>query len=88
MAHYTITNHIKKARVRLNLKLRELEELSKLSQILRDIAELNQQTLGRILHINAMQQQEPYERTRQLDLKSIDMTKSYLADSKYGYYID
>ena len=73
---------------RLRKKRLELEELSKISQEARDTVELDQQSVGRLSRMDAMQQQamaEAQERTRKLDLQRIELAERRLKDDEYGY---
>ena len=86
-----MTIDLKKASRRLAEKQKELEGLSELSKEARDVVELDQQAVGRLSRMDAMQQQamaEAQERTRQLDLTRIDMANRRLADGDYGYCIN
>jgi len=79
---------IKMAEQRLSAKRQELEELSELSQEARDTVELDQQAVGRLSRMDAMQQQamaEAQERTRQLDLQRIELAERRLREGDYGY---
>ncbi len=83
--------NIKLAKSRLAEKRKELEEQSELSKEARDVVELDQQAVGRLSRMDAMQQQamaEAQERIRNLDLTRIDMAIRRLADDEYGYCID
>ena len=73
---------------RLAAKRVELEALSKLSQEARETVELDQQSVGRLSRMDAMQQQamaEAQERTRKLDLHRIELAERRLKDDEYGY---
>ena len=73
---------------RLQEKRHELEELSNISQDARDTVELDQQSVGRLSRMDAMQQQamaEAQERTRKLDLQRIELAERRLKDDEYGY---
>jgi len=79
---------IKMAEQRLSAKRQELEELSELSQEARDTVELDQQAVGRLSRMDAMQQQamaEAQERIRQLDLQRIELAERRLREGDYGY---
>ena len=83
--------NIKLAKSRLAEKRKELEEQSELSKEARDVVELDQQAVGRLSRMDAMQQQamaEAQERIRNLDLTRIDMAIRRLADDEYGYCVD
>ncbi len=86
-----MTIDIKKARARLAEKRQELEDFSELSKQSRGMVELDQQAVGRLSRMDAMQQQamaEAQERNRNLDLTRIDMANRRLANGDYGYCID
>lgn len=79
---------LKKARQRLNAKRRELEELSAISSGARETVELDQQSVGRLSRMDAMQQQamaEAQERTRKRDLHRIELAERRLNDDEYGF---
>lgn len=79
------------ARKRLSEKREELEHSSKISQQARDVVMLDQQSIGRLSRMDAMQQQamaEAQERNRRLELQRIDMAERRLNDEEYGYCID
>ena len=86
-----MTIDIKKAIARLEEKRQELEDYSKLSKEAREVVELDQQAVGRLSRMDAMQQQamaEAQERTRNLNLTRIDMAQRRLANDDYGYCED
>ncbi len=86
-----MTIDLEKARARLQEKQIELEALSQLSKEARDIVELDQQAVGRLSRMDAMQQQamaEAQERTRNLDLTWIEMANRRLTDDDYGYCVN
>ncbi|MDJ0612644.1 MAG: TraR/DksA C4-type zinc finger protein [Rhizobiaceae bacterium] len=79
---------IKTAKRRLEAKREELESLSNISKEARDTVELDQQAVGRLSRMDAMQQQamaEAQERTRQLDLQRIEQAYRRIRDEDYGY---
>lgn len=79
---------IKLAQSRLDAKRAELEEQSDVSKISRNIVELDQQSVGRLSRMDAMQQKamaEAQERTRQLDVQRIEMAARRIKDGDYGY---
>ncbi len=79
---------IETAKKRLEAKREELEGLSDLSREARDTVELDQQAVGRLSRMDAMQQQamaEAQERTRQLDLQRIEQAYRRIRDDDYGY---
>ena len=83
-----MTIDIEKAKTRLEEKRLELEKLSEISKQARDVVELDQQAVGRLSRMDAMQQQamaEAQERTRNLDLTRIDMAWRRIESGDYGY---
>lgn len=82
---------LKKARTRLAAKKAELEELSVLSAEARNTVELDQQSVGRLSRMDAMQQKamaEAQERIRKRDLQRIDLAERRIKDGEYGYCAD
>jgi len=80
--------NIETAKKRLEAKREELESLSDISREARDTVELDQQAVGRLSRMDAMQQQamaEAQERTRQLDLQRIEQAYRRIRDDDYGY---
>ncbi|MEX0344843.1 MAG: TraR/DksA family transcriptional regulator [Rhizobiaceae bacterium] len=78
----------KKARARLSEKKAELVELSKLSEKARAPVELDQQAVGRLSRMDAMQNQamqQAAERARKRDLVRIEMAERRLGEGDYGY---
>ena len=76
------------ARQRLDAKRSELEELSARSAETRDPVALDQQSVGRLSRMDAMQQQamsQATEQKRQLDLVRIEATERRLRDGEYGF---
>ena len=83
-----MTVDLKKAKQRLEAKHSELEEQSRISQGARATVELDQQSVGRLSRMDAMQQQamaEAQERNRQHDLQRIDLAYRRLKDNEYGH---
>ena len=83
-----MTIDIGKAKRRLEEKRIELEGLSEISKEARDTVELDQQAVGRLSRMDAMQQQamaEAQERTRRLDLQRIELAFRRIKDDEYGY---
>jgi DnaK suppressor protein len=79
---------IDQAKARLKAKRIELLELSQISHEARNTVELDQQSVGRLSRMDAMQQQamaEALERTRQRDLVRIDQAQLHISDGDYGY---
>ena len=86
-----MTIDIEKAKQRLEEKRADLENLSEISKEARDTVELDQQAVGRLSRMDAMQQQamaEAQERSRQLDLTRIDMAYRRIYDGDYGYCVE
>ena len=80
-----------KAMQRLEQKRAEIEEQSRISTEARATVELDQQSVGRLSRMDAMQQQamaEAQERSRQHDLQRIDLAFRRLKDDEYGYCIE
>ncbi|MGI9350548.1 MAG: TraR/DksA family transcriptional regulator [Rhizobiaceae bacterium] len=76
------------AKQRLEAKRKDIENLSEISKEARDTVELDQQAVGRLSRMDAMQQQamaEAQERTRQLDLQRIELAYRRIKDGDYGY---
>ena len=79
---------LEKARQRLAAKRDELEELSRISQEARATVELDQQSVGRLSRMDAMQQQamaEAQERNRKRDLIRIEQAERRIREGEYGY---
>ena len=79
---------IKKAQERLVAKKQELEDLSDLAAEARDPVELDQQSVGRLSRMDAMQQQamnQATEQKRKRDLVRIEAAQRRLRDDEYGY---
>ncbi len=73
---------------RLAEKKRDLEDLSNLTAEARDPVELDQQSVGRLSRMDAMQQQamnQATEQKRKADLVRIDAAERRLRDGDYGY---
>ena len=82
---------LKAASKRLHNKRLELEELSSLSVEARDPVELDQQSVGRLSRMDAMQQQamsQATEQTRRANLLRIEAAERRLRDDEYGYCDD
>ncbi len=78
----------KLARERLNARKAELEELSAMSADDRATVTLDQQSVGRLSRMDALQQQamaQAQERARTAELQRIDRAFRLLADGEYGY---
>ena len=83
-----MTINIDKAKLRLDEMRAELLELSGISNEARGTVELDQQSVGRLSRMDAMQQQamaEEVERKRKLDLVRIDRAVRRIEDGDYGY---
>ena len=79
---------IELAKRRLEETRGELESLSEISKEARDTVELDQQAVGRLSRMDAMQQQamaEAQERTRRLDLQRIELAERRIREGDYGY---
>ena len=82
---------LKRATERLEARQSELEEMSKLSSDARRTVELDQQSVGRLSRMDAMQNQamaQAQERTRQLDLQRVEMALRRVREGDYGYCIE
>ena len=82
---------IEQATRRLEEKRRDIEDLSDISKDARSTVELDQQSVGRLSRMDAMQQQamaEAQERTRKLDLQRIEMAERRIREGDYGYCVD
>lgn len=78
----------KLARARLDARRAELEETSAISADDRTAVTLDQQSVGRLSRMDAMQQQamsQAQERARSAELLRIDQAFRRLADGEYGY---
>lgn len=83
--------NIERAKRRLEQKRAELEDLRKISQQARETVALDQQSVGRLSRMDAMQQQamaNAQERTRTLDLQRIEMAYRRIKDGDYGYCVE
>lgn len=79
------------ARQRLETKKVELEALERISIDARSTVELDQQSVGRLSRMDALQGQamaQEQQRRRQLDLVRIEAAFRRLADDDYGYCLD
>lgn len=79
------------ARRRLAEKKADLESMSALSADARAPVALDQQSVGRLSRMDAMQQQAmaaAQERARKRDLVRIEMAERRLADGEYGWCAD
>jgi DnaK suppressor protein len=76
------------AQNRLAAKKNELSDLSELSSESRDPVALDQQSVGRLSRMDAIQQQamsQATEQKRKYDLIRIESTERRLRDGDYGY---
>ncbi len=83
--------NLEQAKQRLEAKKKELDELSQLSDEARNTVELDQQSVGRLSRMDAMQQQamaEAQERNRKLDMQRIEMAERRIKDDEYGYCVN
>lgn len=81
----------KTARNRLLTLKQELEELSEMSEGARTTVELDQQSVGRLSRMDALQGQamaQASERQRRTDLVRIEAALKRLDDGDYGYCLD
>lgn len=79
------------ARAALNSRRKELEGLSAVSAQARDTVTLDQQSVGRLSRMDAMQQQamaQATERQRAAEISRIDAALKRLEDGEYGVCID
>jgi len=84
----TMEPDLKAARRRLDEKKLDLESMSALSEEARAPVTLDQQSVGRLSRMDAMQQQamaEAQERARKRDLVRIEMAERRLAAGEYGW---
>lgn len=73
---------------RLAEKRREITLESEISRSARDTVELDQQSVGRLSRMDAMQQQamaSAQERQRMRELQRIEMAERRIKDDEYGY---
>ncbi len=74
----------------LDLKA-ELEQLSRMAEDDRATVELDQQSVGRLSRMDALQRQamaEAAERARTFEIQKIDAALKRIEDDEYGYCID
>lgn len=79
---------LKKARQRLDARRAEIEHESRLAEEARATVELDQQSVGRLSRMDAMQAQamaQAQERQRIADLVRIEMAERRLGEDDYGY---
>ena len=83
-----MTIDMEKARTRLDNKRAELEAQSALASEARRPVELDQQSVGRLSRMDAMQQQamaQAAERSRQRELTRIELAERRLREGEYGW---
>ena len=76
------------ARAMLEKQKLELEELQEMSEESRDTVTLDQQTVGRLSRMDAMQMQamaQATERQRKLQLEKIESALKRIDENEYGY---
>lgn len=86
-----MTVDTQKAATRLGARRSELEEQSRMSGEARRTVELDQQSVGRLSRMDAMQQQamaEAQERSRKRDLARIEQAERRLREGEYGYCVE
>lgn len=79
------------ARKRLAARQAELDDHSALSKEARNTVELDQQAVGRLSRMDAMQQQamaEAQERTRKRDLHRIELALRRIREGDYGHCVE
>lgn len=79
------------ARKRLAEKKAELETMSAMTEQARAPVMLDQQSVGRLSRMDAMQQQEmaaAQERIRKRDMMRIEMAERRLGDGDYGWCVE
>jgi DnaK suppressor protein len=82
---------LEKARQRLANRRAELEQQSEKTKDARRPVELDQQAVGRLSRMDAIQQQqmaEAAERSRRRDLVRIEMAERRLNEGEYGYCLE
>ncbi len=83
-----MTIDLELARERLAERRRELTESSEQTQEMRRPVELDQQSVGRLSRMDAMQQQAmaaAAERARKRDLTRIELAERRITEGDYGY---
>ena len=86
-----MTTDLELAKARLEKKRADLLNQSELSKEARDTVTLDQQSVGRLSRMDAMQQQamaEAQERNRQRDLQRIDLAFRRIKDGLYGFCVE
>jgi DnaK suppressor protein len=89
--YWTMEPDLDAARRRLDEKKAELEAMSVMTEEARAPVALDQQSVGRLSRMDAMQQQkmaEAQERARKRDLVRVEMAERRLAIGEYGWCAD
>ena len=80
-----------RARILLTARRVELEKLSSISAESRDTVALDQQSVGRVSRMDALQQQamaQATERHRMSDIAKIDAALRRIDDNEFGYCLE
>ncbi|GBF25670.1 RNA polymerase-binding transcription factor DksA [bacterium MnTg02] len=80
-----------RARTLLTARRAELEKLSSISAESRDTIPLDQQSVGRVSRMDALQQQamaQATERHRMVDIAKIDAALRRIDDNEFGYCLE
>ncbi|WP_102867579.1 TraR/DksA family transcriptional regulator [Pseudovibrio exalbescens] len=80
-----------KAKTLLETRKAELEQLDEMSRDARSPVQLDQQSVGRLSRMDAMQQQamaQANERQRALDLQRIESALQRIKEDEYGYCLE
>lgn len=86
-----MTEFINAQKVALSKRLTELELLDEISDADRDIVQLDQQSVGRLSRMDAMQRQQmalETQRRRALEKSQIIAALQRIAEDEYGYCAD
>ena len=86
-----MTVDMQKARKRLAEKRTQIEQESRLAEEARATVELDQQSVGRLSRMDAMQAQamaQAQERQRKADIVRIEMAERRLAVGDYGFCLE
>ncbi len=79
------------ARHRLQTLKREIEDLSRIAEEDRATVELDQQSVGRLSRMDALQRQamaEASERARVLEIRKIDAALQRIDEGEFGYCLE
>ena len=79
------------ARKKLQTLKREIEDLSLIAEEDRATVELDQQSVGRLSRMDALQRQamaEASERARALEIRKIDAALQRIEEGEYGYCVE